>query len=187
MQQNLFTEYDFLANPVTLVVMAWLLLYLFFVFLTFFYRYFKLHSWQKRENESLNGMLLGSTIQINSSLSNCLEKSDSHKEIALNACIEAAKKEGKKGLTFLAIVSSTAPFIGLFGTVVSILTAFSGFSDDASLGMVAPAISEALIVTAIGIVTAVPAYSFHQILANKFETVLSILKIERDFFISDDK
>ena len=57
--------------------------------------------------------------------------------------------------------------------------------NNTSLSLVAPAISEALIATAIGILVAIPAYSFHQILVSKFETLISILKMQRDFLIND--
>jgi len=55
-----------------------------------------------------------------------------------------------KGLTALSIMATTSPFIGLFGTVIGILEAFSklGNTKSASLNVVAPAISEALIATA---------------------------------------
>ena len=179
------SNYQYLANPITLTVIGWLLLYLFFVFFVFLYRYFNLSSWIKKENNSLNALLMGGMLSSSSSLNSCKERSENVDIHVLNACIEASKKEAKKGLTFLSIVSSTSPFIGLFGTVVSILVAFSHMGNNTSLALVAPAISEALIATAIGILVAIPAYSFHQILANKFEDLISILKMQRDFIIND--
>jgi len=64
-----------------------------------------------------------------------------------------------KGTTFLATVASAAPFIGLFGTVWGIMTAFQGLSSakSATIQAVAPGISEALIATAIGLAAAIPA------------------------------
>lgn len=69
--------------------------------------------------------------------------------------IEAA--EG--GLPTLAVIASSAPFIGLFGTVWGIMTSFIGIaaSKDTSLAVVAPGIAEALAATAIGLVAAIPA------------------------------
>ena len=63
------------------------------------------------------------------------------------------------GLSFLATVGSTAPFVGLFGTVVGILTALVkiGAAGQASIDAVAGPVGEALIMTAIGLVVAVPA------------------------------
>ena len=70
---------------------------------------------------------------------------------------EIAKLE--KGLTWLATTGSTGPFIGLFGTVWGIMGAFQkiGLTGAASLAVVAPGISEALIATAIGLAAAIPA------------------------------
>jgi len=128
---------------------------------------------------------MGGMLSSNSTLNSCKERTDNLNKNVLNACIEASKKEARKGLTFLSIVSSTAPFIGLFGTVVSILVAFSHMGNNTSLSLVAPAISEALIATAIGILVAVPAYSFHQVLSAKFENLVSILKMQRDILLND--
>jgi biopolymer transport protein ExbB/TolQ len=63
------------------------------------------------------------------------------------------------GLPNLAIISSTAPFIGLFGTVWGIMTSFAGIaqSQDTSLAVVAPGIAEALAATAYGLAAAIPA------------------------------
>lgn len=65
----------------------------------------------------------------------------------------------EKGIGFLATTGSTAPFIGLLGTVWGIMTAFQGIgaSGNASLAVVAPGIAEALLATAIGLFAAIPA------------------------------
>lgn len=65
----------------------------------------------------------------------------------------------QSGLPMLAVVSSVAPFIGLFGTVWGIMNSFVGIaaSKDTSLAVVAPGIAEALVVTAMGLVAAIPA------------------------------
>jgi len=67
--------------------------------------------------------------------------------------------ELKRGVSNLATIGSTAPFIGLFGTVVGIINAFKGISTEKStgLGAVAGGISEALVATAIGLFVAIPA------------------------------
>jgi biopolymer transport protein TolQ len=74
-------------------------------------------------------------------------------------------------LPFLATVGSSAPFIGLFGTVWGIMQTFTGIgaSHDTSLATVAPGIAEALIATAIGLFAAIPAIMFY----NYFATGLS--------------
>ena len=62
-------------------------------------------------------------------------------------------------MTFLATVGSTAPFVGLFGTVWGIMNSFQAIaqSKDTSLAVVAPGIAEALFATALGLVAAIPA------------------------------
>ncbi len=67
--------------------------------------------------------------------------------------------ELNRGLSGLATIGSTAPFVGLFGTVVGIINAFEGISTEKStgLGAVAGGISEALVATAIGLFVAIPA------------------------------
>jgi len=68
-----------------------------------------------------------------------------------------AQAEG--GLPNLAVIASVAPFVGLFGTVWGIMTAFSGIAEakDTSLAVVAPGIAEALAATAYGLAAAIPA------------------------------
>jgi len=75
----------------------------------------------------------------------------------------------EKYLTFLATTGSTAPFIGLFGTVWGIMDAFHGIGQtgSASLAVVAPGISEALVATAIGLAAAIPAVMGYNHFLNK--------------------
>ena len=65
----------------------------------------------------------------------------------------------ERGLSFLATIGSSAPFVGLFGTVVGIMNSFTdiGTSGSASLAVVAPGIAEALVATAVGLFAAIPA------------------------------
>jgi biopolymer transport protein TolQ len=65
----------------------------------------------------------------------------------------------ERGLSFLATVASSGPFVGLFGTVVGIMNSFEsiGSSGSASLAVVAPGIAEALVATAVGLFAAIPA------------------------------
>ena len=74
----------------------------------------------------------------------------------------------EKGFTFLATVGSTAPFIGLFGTVWGIMNSFQSIaiSRNTSLAIVAPGIAEALFATALGLLAAIPAVVAY----NKFNT-----------------
>ena len=86
----------------------------------------------------------------------------------LQAGIEKQMVKIDKSLTFLATVGSTAPFIGLFGTVWGIMNSFQSIaiSRNTSLAIVAPGIAEALFATALGLLAAIPAV----IAYNKFNT-----------------
>jgi biopolymer transport protein ExbB/TolQ len=78
---------------------------------------------------------------------------------ALQRAIAIKTAEFKRGLSGLATIGSTAPFVGLFGTVFGIIGAFRGMgaAETAGIGAVASGISEALITTALGLLVAVPA------------------------------
>jgi biopolymer transport protein TolQ len=78
-------------------------------------------------------------------------------------------------LSFLATVGSTAPYIGLFGTVWGIMNSFTALADvqQATLAMVAPGIAEALIATAIGLFAAIPAVIAYNRLSNKADRLLN--------------
>ena len=77
----------------------------------------------------------------------------------LEAGIEKQISKIDKGFTFLATVGSTAPFIGLFGTVWGIMNSFQSIaiSRNTSLAIVAPGIAEALFATALGLLAAIPS------------------------------
>ena len=86
----------------------------------------------------------------------------------------------EKGLNFLASVGSTAPFIGLFGTVWGIMNSFTaiGISQNTSLAVVAPGIAEALFATALGLVAAIPSVLFF----NKFNIMLENISNKLEVF-----
>jgi len=79
--------------------------------------------------------------------------------------------ELKRGVSSLATIGSTAPFVGLFGTVVGIMNAFKSISTSKStgLGAVAGGISEALITTAVGLFVAIPAVWMFNYFSNRIE------------------
>ena len=95
----------------------------------------------------------------------------------------------QKGLTVLATVGSSAPFIGLFGTVIGIMNAFIEIAEqqNTNLAVVAPGIAEALLATGLGLLAAIPAVIFynklttdseriignHEAFADEFATILS--------------
>ncbi len=88
---------------------------------------------------------------------------------ALQRAIAVKTAELKRGLAGLATVGSTAPFVGLFGTVVGIIGAFVALAsaENAGIGLVGAAIAEALIATAFGIAVAVPAVWMFNYFTNK--------------------
>ena len=88
----------------------------------------------------------------------------------------------EKGLNFLASVGSTAPFIGLFGTVWGIMNSFTaiGISQNTSLAVVAPGIAEALFATALGLVAAIPAVLFYNKFNNMLEGINNKLEVFSD-------
>jgi biopolymer transport protein TolQ len=90
--------------------------------------------------------------------------------------VNAESKRLTRMVPFLATVGNTAPFIGLFGTVWGIMSAFQniGLMKSASLAAVAPGISEALVATATGLVAAIPAVMGYNYLTHQ------IGQIERD-------
>ena len=77
----------------------------------------------------------------------------------------------KKGVSSLATIGATAPFVGLLGTVVGIITAVQGIAATGSggLGAVSAGISEALVETALGLVVAIPAVWFYNYLTGRIE------------------
>jgi biopolymer transport protein ExbB/biopolymer transport protein TolQ len=79
--------------------------------------------------------------------------------------------ELKRGLSGLATIGSTAPFVGLFGTVVGIINAFKGIASSQATGLAAVAggISEALVATAIGLFVAIPAVWMFNVFTVKVE------------------
>jgi biopolymer transport protein TolQ len=89
-------------------------------------------------------------------------------ERVLEIAIDKQLKKVEKNFTFLATVGSTAPFIGLFGTVWGIMNSFQSIaiSRNTSLAIVAPGIAEALFATALGLLAAIPAV----IAYNKFNS-----------------
>tara|TARA_B100001057_G_scaffold430004_1_gene456450 strand:- start:323 stop:997 length:675 start_codon:yes stop_codon:yes gene_type:complete len=96
----------------------------------------------------------------------------------LETGIEKQMSKISKGYTFLATIGSTAPFIGLFGTVWGIMNSFQSIaiSRNTSLAIVAPGIAEALFATALGLLAAIPAV----IAYNKFnnDSILYSKKLE---------
>lgn len=91
--------------------------------------------------------------------------------VAMNREIDKLEEH----LSFLATVGSTSPYVGLFGTVWGIMNSFRalGGTQQATLGMVAPGIAEALIATAMGLFAAIPAVVAYNRYANEVERLIN--------------
>ena len=89
----------------------------------------------------------------------------------------------EQSLEFLANVGSISPYVGLFGTVWGIMIAFQGLANvkEATIAMVAPGISEALIATAMGLFAAIPAVWAY----NRFSTKLERIAVRYDTFVEE--
>ncbi|MFV2051682.1 protein TolQ [Aliiroseovarius sp. YM-037] len=90
----------------------------------------------------------------------------------------AIAKESEKlnsGLSFLATVGSTAPFVGLFGTVWGIMNAFIEIAaqQNTNLAVVAPGIAEALLATGLGLLAAIPAVIFYNMLSGDSDRIIA--------------
>ena len=107
------------------------------------------------------------------------------KRLSWMAIVEGHRLD--RGLSFLATTGNSAPFIGLFGTVIGIIQAFQGIAaaGSASLAVVAPGIAEALIATAAGLVAAIPASIFYNILATRVDELRAAIDLFQQEFADD--
>jgi biopolymer transport protein TolQ len=105
-------------------------------------------------------------------------------ERSMNVMIGREINALERGMTFLASVGSTAPFIGLFGTVWGIMNSFSAIaaSNNTSLAVVAPGIAEALFATALGLVAAIPAVVAYNVFSNDINRYADRLEAFADEF-----
>ncbi|ALA61640.1 protein TolQ [Rickettsia amblyommatis] len=111
---------------------------------------------------------------------------NNHKERITGAMYLAQNREVEKlekNLSFLATVGSSAPFVGLFGTVWGIMHSFQSIatSNNTSLAVVAPGIAEALLATAIGLFAAIPAVIFYNYLISR----ITLINNKIEDFISE--
>ncbi|MDX8376852.1 MAG: protein TolQ [Mariprofundales bacterium] len=97
---------------------------------------------------------------------------------AMDAALSREIERLGRHLSLLATVGSTAPFIGLFGTVWGIMNAFQniGLTQNTSLAAVAPGIAEALVATAFGLIAAIPAVVAYNTFASDMEQIISDLQ-----------
>lgn len=105
-------------------------------------------------------------------------------ERAMSLNITREMNRLERGMTFLASVGSTAPFIGLFGTVWGIMNSFSSIAatNNTSLAVVAPGIAEALFATALGLVAAIPAVLAYNVFSTSLNRYADRLEAFTDEF-----
>jgi len=176
---QLFIRADFVVKSVILLLLAssiysWALIfdkYKLFKKINLSTSDFENKFWKARSAESLNSNLAVKTedplTQVFKDAMSELVKTKSKSSAVQSARVERILeistdnqiKKVEKNFTFLATVGSTAPFIGLFGTVWGIMNSFQSIaiSRNTSLAIVAPGIAEALFATALGLLAAIPA------------------------------
>ena len=183
---NNLIDFYLKSHPVTLGVLALLSIYFIVLNWVFFYRYFSINSWLADENSSLESLLLGSESVSNISyLNNFLKTTANVSKEILALAMLSATKEATKGLSILSIFASTTPFIGLFGTVVSILDTFTHIGQSSgSMSIISSGVSDALVATAAGIFVAIFAYTYHQILKRKSFDLISALQMQSDSILA---
>lgn len=105
-------------------------------------------------------------------------------ERSMSVSIGREMNDLERGMTFLASVASSAPFVGLFGTVWGIMNSFTSIAqtNNTSLAVVAPGIAEALFATAIGLVAAIPAAIAYNVLSSALNRYADRLEAFTDEF-----
>ncbi|MFZ2889672.1 MotA/TolQ/ExbB proton channel family protein [Sulfuricurvum sp.] len=183
-----FADYYDKSHPVTLIVLLVLSLYFISVNWVFFYRFFSLNQWISTENQSLESLLMGShQIPDYAYLSHFCKSSQRFSTSLFDMATYATTKEATKGLMFLSIVASTTPFIGLFGTVISILGTFDNIGQaSGTMSIIAAGVSDALVATASGIFVAIFAYTYHQILKRKAFELSGLIRMQGDALLSKE-
>lgn len=175
------------GGAITFIVLGLLSIYLILTIWIFSYKYMSLTSLVNNEKKSLESLISrGTGVSPLSSLSRCVTPEGGLSKEILSACEISLIREASTGISWLSIVASTAPFIGLFGTVVGILESFAKFSNHSkvSFSVIAPAISEALVATAAGIFVAIFAYTFHQLVTRKIYEFDTYIKAQIKILIS---
>ena len=114
----------------------------------------------RRSHRNDGGMIANATARIDRSM---------------DVAIVKESEQLQSGLSVLATVGATAPFVGLFGTVWGIMHAFIGIAEaqNTSLAVVAPGIAEALLATALGLLAAIPAVIFYNKLSADSDRIVA--------------
>lgn len=183
--------FNYLDNSSAITILVLVLLSGYFVasLWIFIYRFSTINETNIAEFDNLRKLYLGhtSSLEENSVMFGFLSKAISPNRAIYTAALHNIMKNATNGLTYLSVIASTSPFIGLFGTVVSILETFSSLGNEkngTTIAFVAPALSEALVATAGGILVAIVAYSCHLLLKRKAYELHSTLSTQIEFIIS---
>ncbi len=174
------------SSAISISVLLLLSIYLILLFWIFIYKYLQLSSLISLENDNLSSLVTrDAKINPLSNIGQCVGNTTISKEL-LDVCEITLIRDASSGLTWLSIIASTAPFIGLFGTVVGILESFAKFStiSKVAFSTIAPVISEALVATAAGIFVAIFAYTFHQIITRKIYELNTYIKSQIDILLA---
>jgi len=176
------------SSTINLIVIAALSIYFITIFSIFIYRYRVINRRLKVEKDTLASLYTSGddTPDSKSIFHTYITRNKRVDEKILKAAISDTIRVSTQGLTQLSIIASTSPFIGLFGTVVGILDSFGRLAHlkSASLSVVAPAISEALVATAVGIFVAIFAYTFNLLLKRKVYELNSTLESTAEILLS---
>ncbi|MDD2829301.1 MAG: MotA/TolQ/ExbB proton channel family protein [Sulfuricurvum sp.] len=182
---------DFVAksHPVTLGVLLVLSCYFILINWVFFYRWLSLNQWISVESETLETLLMGSNrLNERSYLSHFVKSGNTITKSLFDLAQYASTKEATKGLTVLSVVASTTPFIGLFGTVISILDTFDHIGQSSgTMSIIATGVSDALVATASGIFVAIFAYTYHQILKRQSFELVGLIRMQSDSLLSKEQ
>ena len=184
---DIFLNYLSRSSFITVFVLGWLSFYFIISLTVLLSRIVGLSLWQKKEQNALESLLMGgSKYTLNDSVLKRFVSGSVSKE-KLSVAVSISERNATSGITWLSIIASTSPFIGLFGTVVSILETFSQLGQgggNASLGVIAPAISEALVATGAGIFVAIPAYTFSLLIKRKAYELMGVIRREVDILVT---
>lgn len=182
-----FAEFYDKSHPVTLLVLLVLSVYFIAINWVFFYRFFSLNQWIFTENQSLESLLMGQQKVPEYAYLSPFTNSSSLSKALFDLASYASTKEATKGLMFLSVVASTTPFIGLFGTVISILDTFDHIGHSSgTMSIIAAGVSDALVATASGIFVAIFAYTYHQILKRKSFELSGLIRMQGDALLAKE-
>ncbi|SFV56657.1 MotA/TolQ/ExbB proton channel family protein [hydrothermal vent metagenome] len=126
-----------------------------------------------------------SSVSEGSYLSHFIKSANLLNKELFDLALHSATKDATKGITFLSIVASTAPFIGLFGTVVSILDTFSHIGKTSGgMSIISTGVADALIATAAGIFVAIFSYTYHQLLKRKAYETINLIQMQSESLLA---